>query len=130
MRRIIFPLVKNGTAIVYPDDRSLFSKTEIVGAEIIANYTGNLALDEYVEPPAPESTRLTRLEFRNRFTQAEKQALYTAAESNIDIRIYLDDLAAAEYVDVSDPTTIASINSLAPAIIAPERVDEILAPVQ
>jgi len=80
--------------------------------------------------PQPPVTKLTRLEFRNRFTQAEKQALYTAAESNVDLRIYLDDLAAAEYVDVTDPATIASINALAPAIIAPERVDEILAPVQ
>jgi hypothetical protein len=81
-------------------------------------------------PPEPISrTRLTRLEFRNRFTVAEKEAIYTAAETVISVRIWLDDLAAAEYIELTDTNTIASVDGLASAgLISESRVSEILAP--
>jgi hypothetical protein len=82
--------------------------------------------------PTPEPisrTRLTRLEFRNRFTQVEKEAIYTAAETVVSVRIWLDDLAAAEYIELTDPNTIASVEGLASAgLISESRVSEILAP--
>jgi hypothetical protein len=83
-------------------------------------------------PPPPTSiskTRLTRLEFRNRFTPTEKEAIYTAAAAVISVRIWLDDLAAAEYIELTDSNTIASVEGLAAAgLIVPERIAEILAP--
>lgn len=80
---------------------------------------------------APQATPikrvLTRLAFRNRFTPAEKVALYTAAESSVQIKIYLDDLAAATFVDPERPDTIAGVQALeAATIIGPGRAAEIL----
>lgn len=70
---------------------------------------------------------LTRLAFRNRFTPAEKMALYTAAESSVQIKIYLDDLAAATFVDPERPDTIAGVQALeAATIIGPGRAAELL----
>jgi hypothetical protein len=92
--------------------------------------------DVWSPPVAPtlepiSRTRLTRLEFRNRFAPSEKEAIYTAAESVISVRIWLDDLAAAEYIELTDSNTIASVEGLAAAgLIAPERIAEILAPVR
>lgn len=84
----------------------------------------------YAEPtptPVPPRTRLSRLEFRNKFTQAEKQSLYAAKASNVDVEIFLDDLASAEYVELTDPATIAAVQSLeAGGIVGSGRGDEIL----
>ena len=89
----------------------------------------------YTAPkPAPEPThrtRLTRLEFRNLFTQAEKQALYTAAQSSVDVQIYLDDVNAAQYIETTDQSTIDGLSSLVDAgILTQARADTILAGVE
>ncbi len=80
------------------------------------------------EPPAPPPIRrITKLSFRNRFTDAEKLALYTAAESSVQLRVYLDDLAAAEFVDLDYPATVAGVQALEQAgIIGAGRAAEIL----
>ena len=83
----------------------------------------------WVDPDAVPavSRRITKLSFRNRFTDAEKLALYTAAESSIQLRIYLDDLAAAEFVDLDYPATVAGVQALEVAgIIGAGRAAEIL----
>ena len=98
------------------------------------NFTGNQwVMANYVEPPAyaPEpinyGTRVTRLAFRNRFTGTEKVNLYTAATSNAALRVYLDDLAAATFVDLTRADTIASVNALATAgVITGARATAIL----
>ena len=73
-------------------------------------------------------TRLTRLEFRNQFTMAEKQALYTAAQSSVDIQIFLDDVNAAEYVETTDQVTIDGLSALvSEGLLTQGRADEILA---
>lgn len=109
-------------------------------AEIINQYQdGEYTVTEYasgrVERRLPASTPqatpikrlLTRLAFRNRFTPAEKVALYTAAESSVQIKIYLDDLAAATFVDPERADTIAGVQALeAATIIGPGRAAEIL----
>ncbi len=77
---------------------------ELIGMKWIdENTVVQIEIPVEPEPPALPRTRLTRLEFRNQFTMAEKQALYTAAQSNIDIQIFLDDVNAAEYVETTDP---------------------------
>jgi hypothetical protein len=93
------------------------SKGEIVGYQAV-----------YV-PPAPQPrTRLTRLEFRNKFTPTEKVALYTAAETDINVKILLDDVAAAEYIELTDQEVSDAINYLAGSgVIDAARVPEILA---
>lgn len=75
------------------------------------------------------SVKITKLAFRNRFTANEKAALYTASASSqgIALKIYIDDLAVASYVDLKRPDTIAAINLLAQiGIVASERVAQIL----
>lgn len=108
-------------------------------AEIINQYQdGEYTVTEYASGrverklpaalPRPAPKRLlTRLAFRNRFTPAEKVALYTAANSNVQIKIYLDDLAAATFVDPERPDTVAGVQALeAATIIGPGRAAEIL----
>jgi len=78
--------------------------------------------------PAPVvNTKLTRLAFRNRFTGAEKVAIYTAATTTPQLRIYLDDLMSVDYIDLSNADTIAGVNALATAgIITGARATSIL----
>jgi len=79
------------------------------------------------EPAPTHRTRLTRLEFRNLFTQAEKQALYTAAQSSVDVQIYLDDVNAAQYIETTDASTVNGLGALVAAgILTQARADEIL----
>lgn len=82
-----------------------------------------------IPPPPPEYTGLTSvLSFRNRMTMAEKQAIYTASSSDVVVKMFLDDLAAASYVDVEDPQTIAGIDYLIGAgLIEADRRSDILA---
>lgn len=74
---------------------------------------------------SPRAT--TRLEFRNRFTMAEKVAIYDAADTNLAVKIWLDDLTNSEYVNLNDPYTISSINALVQMnLITETRGEEIL----
>lgn len=78
-------------------------------------------------PPAPR-LRLSVREFREQFTQAEKQAIYTAAKSSVDVEVWLDDLRSVSYVDLDFPQTIASVRGLEDAeLLGTGRADEILA---
>ena len=71
--------------------------------------------------------KITRLEFRKRFTVEEKRVIYGAATTSVDLKIYLDELAMAEFVDTDDASTIAGIQMLETVgIIAPGRANEIL----
>jgi len=81
----------------------------------------------------PEIYSLNLFEFRERFTQAEKFAIYTAANSDIEIRIWLDDLMALQtsggQVVLDDPRTIAGLEKLEQSgIIGVGRASEILTP--
>lgn len=75
--------------------------------EKVVDESGNLT-----DPPPlpPKFTNvLSVLEFRNRFTATEKSAIYTAAETDVLVRSFLDDLSLAEFVDVTDPNTINGV---------------------
>ena len=116
--------------------------------ELRANFTGY----EWVylpyqtpppPPPPPLDTRITRLAFRNRFTQAEKVTMEIAALDNraatmpqrqqaAALRANQADLAAATFVDLQRPDTRAGVQMLETAgLLAAGRALEILdAPVQ
>lgn len=57
---------------------------------------------------------LTITQFRQRFTLEEKRRIYTAAETAVDIRIWLDDLASVKdsEVDTADPEMVTAIMGL------------------
>lgn len=91
----------------------------------------------------PPDTRITRLAFRNRFTQAEKVMLELAAlddptapmaqrQQAAAIRVYLADVAASTFVDLARADTRAGVQALeAAGLLAPGRALQILdAPVQ
>ena len=69
----------------------------------------------------------SKLEFINRFTDAELINIYTAAKSVIQIEIWLDKFKLAEYIDVSSPTTVSGLQSLeANGLIAAGRTNQII----
>lgn len=83
---------------------------------------------------------LTISQFRDRFTQDEKRAIYAAAAAVPDVRIWLDDLAAVTVVldpadqnvvlagvDLTDPRTVAGVQGLeAAGLIGAGRAAAIL----
>jgi hypothetical protein len=105
-------------------------------AFVDARYPGKWRLieeEEAEEPAAPIPTEfkprriLTRLAFRNRFTAEEKATLYTVAKENVIIQIFLDDLQAAEEVDLDDMALVAGIDLLETSgLIDKGRAAEIL----
>ena len=106
-----------------------------------ATHNHNLVVP--VEPPDP-SRRLTKLQFRNRFTAAEKRAIEFASLDNpsasqedrlkaADLRVFLADMEAATpepdgtSIDLDDPRTVAGVNALESyGLIATGRATEIL----
>ena len=115
-------------------------------AFVEANYPG--AWELVPAPPPidvaePTDARITRLAFRNRFTQAEKVTLELAALDNpaastaqrqqaAALRSYLKDLDAATFVDLERPDTVAGVQSLGAAgLLAEGRAAVILtAPIE
>ena len=70
-----------------------------------------------------EDFRITKLAFRNRFTQAEKAALEFAAlddpsaatpsrMQSAALRAYLKDVESATFIDLSRPDLIAGVQAL------------------
>ena len=128
--------IDNGTIIDIAEADSAFLIQEALGGTWIElpdgagigwTWDGSTATPPTQPAPAPR-LRLTKREFRKQFTFAEKQAIYTAAETSVDIRIFLDDLMAAEYIDCDNSDTISSVNALeAATLIGTGRADEILA---
>lgn len=71
-------------------------------------YTVSWVLETLPEPeaePTPDyGTKIALYFFRQRFTPEEKEAIYTAAETNVSLRIFLDDLSSVkDSVDLSLP---------------------------
>lgn len=91
----------------------------------------------------PSDARITRLAFRNRFTQPEKVMLELAAlddptapmaqrQQAAAIRVHLADVSASAFVDLARADTRAGVQALeAAGLLAPGRALQILdAPVQ
>lgn len=86
---------------------------------------GNIIGFAMIAEPSPR-TQLTRYEFRSRFTTPEKIAMYDSTDTII--KIFLDDIQAAEYIDVADQATIDGVGYLeAQGLIDAGRSTDILA---
>lgn len=89
-------------------------------------YENNNFVAPVVEAPAP-NTILSRFAFRNLFTLAEKQTIYAEADTNIIVKIFLDEITVAENVDLANEATIVGVNYLeSQGLIAAGRAAEIL----
>jgi hypothetical protein len=108
-------------------------RIESTGAEILADlefveqyYPGDFT--EVAEAPPVAKRVITALAFRSRFTQAEKQAIYTAAKTAVDVQIWLADLAAVMEVNLDDALTAAGVREMeSVGFIGVGRAAEILA---
>lgn len=117
--------------------------------ELRANFTGYEWVDLPYQapapapPPVPEPQRITRLAFRNRFTQGEKVMLEMSAlddpaapmaqrQQAATMRSYMADVNAATFIDLDRDDTRAGVQALeAAGLLASGRALEILdAPVQ
>lgn len=79
------------------------------------------------DPYTMKAKPLSRLEFMERFTDAELVGIYTAAKQSVQLELYLKKLEAAQEILLDNATTIAGVNSLAQfGLITPERATEIL----
>lgn len=75
-------------------------------------------------PPA-RAPKITRYEFRSRFTTPEKIAMYDSTDTLI--KVFLDDIQSAEYIDLALQDTIDGVNYLeSQGLIAAGRAAEIL----
>ena len=74
-----------------------------------------------------EVTRLTPHEFRSRFTTEEKVAMYDS--NNPIIRVFLDDVQFADYIDIDNQIIIDWVNYLvSEGLITSGRATEVLNP--
>lgn len=72
-------------------------------------------------------TTLTKLAFMNRFTMEELVAIYTAAKTEVMVEVFIDKLKLAEHVDLTDPSTIAGVQTLsASGLLTEVRVQVVL----
>ena len=141
-----YALIQNGvvTNVIEADPDHL---PELPGVELVPSKTAGIGwtyADGTFKAPEPEtpitqtSARITRLAFRNRFTQAEKVALELAALDNPSapmaqrqqsaaLRAHLKDLDAASWVDLTRPETVAPLQMLeASGLIGEGRAAAIL----
>ena len=73
------------------------------------------------------NTRITVLAFRKRFTLEERVALEKRAREDAMIRVFLDDVAAATYIDLTDPDLRECLEAAAALdVIGVDRVAELL----
>ena len=118
-----------------PDTTLMPSKTAGIGWTYA---DGTFKAPEPETPITQTSARITRLAFRNRFTQAEKVALELAALDNPSapmaqrqqsaaLRAHMKDLDAASWVDLTRPETAAALQMLeASGLIGEGRAAAIL----
>ena len=100
-----------------------------VAAECLVAYSVRSTEYTLGEPQAVSTNPLhiTRYAFRERFTAAEKIAIYTAAKTVPSIQIYLDDVNASTYIDLTRAATRAGVQALEAAqLLAAGRAAEIL----
>lgn len=118
--------------VTYWDEVAREQRTREATAEEIAE------MEALANPAAPALRHITKLAFRNRFTQAEKVAIELAAADNpaasaearqqaAGLRSALADLSAADYIDLDRADTRAQAQGLeAGGLLGAGRALEIL----
>ena len=80
-----------------------------------------------VVPPAPVRV-LTKLQYMNRFHDAELAGIYTAAKTVVQVEIWLEKFKLASEINLDDPITIGGLQAMEVAgLIGAGRAAEILA---
>jgi hypothetical protein len=80
------------------------------------------------DPIVEKKPILTKLQFLQRFTAAERVAIRQAAKAVPALEDYMAMLDAAQHIEIDRPDTIAGVNALAAAgLLTEQRAAEILA---
>jgi len=107
------------------------STTEVPGVtalELRANYEWNPATVSFVEKNGAARRLISRLDYMNRFTDAELAAIYTAARTDVNVEIWLEKFKLASSINLDDPKTLLGLQALETlGLIATGRAAEILA---
>lgn len=86
-------------------------------------------VEAHIAAPPVFKTQFTSLEYLDRFTQDEQEAIVGATYSNVQIKLYYDRLLAATFIDLDDPRTEAGIDALIAAeLLAPDRKAALMQP--
>lgn len=87
----------------------------------------------FTAPPAPTPTpaqpirTFTKLQYMDRFTDAELAGIYTAAKSVVQIEIWLEKFKLATDINLDDPATIGGLQAMeAGGLLGAGRAAEIL----
>jgi hypothetical protein len=84
-------------------------------------------------PTPPPIRRIAPLAFRRRLPDATRGAITLAAaaamaQGSATLQVFLDDLAAARFVDLDDPATVGGVAALqAAGLITPQQATALLA---
>ena len=134
MRIVIFS--NPGRIVNYPQEGvSAFGKTRRIGTDIVGEYKGNASegdLPNYGGQwpinPAPTGSNVSKIEFLDRMTNEEQEALITS--NNPKANVVLKRLELAGEINTADPRVIAAVTLLeTPAggsILTAGRAAEIL----
>lgn len=99
----------------------------VAGAFPFADFTHAEFPDDTVPVIAPSLGRISKLAYMDRFADVELAAIYVAAKASLAVEIWLEKFKLAEFIDLSDPRTLAGLQSLeANDLIGPGRALEIL----
>lgn len=95
-----------------------------------SNPIGSTYVNGVFTPPTfvgSKITKISKLEYMSRFTDAELATIYTAAKSSVLVEIWFEKFKLATDIDLSDQRTIDGLNALELAgLIETGRAAEIL----
>lgn len=79
-------------------------------------------------PIDPATRILTKLEYMDKFTDAELAGIYTAAKTVVQVEIWLEKFKLATDVNLDDPRTLTGLQAMeAGGLLADGRAAEIVA---
>jgi hypothetical protein len=87
-----------------------------------------ITVQTVADPPHPPVTVLGSLAFRQLFTATERQAITQAAQTNTQLRVFIDDESSAGTVDLINPEVTTGIAMLVSAgLLTQDRANQVLA---
>lgn len=90
------------------------------------NFDGQSYIGKPWSRPTGAFTAVTRLAFRNRLTFSERVAIETAAETDVAVRVLMQDIDSAAFVTLTDPAVIDGLGLLvSKQLLTQARADEV-----
>ena len=124
---IVYEIHEDSGAVIFTD-----ALGGIIPTPAIAHYTsreGVTVFEPWMQLPivAPISASMDKIYFLQRFTQAERIAIRTAAKSSAALEDFLELLNATTTVNTNDPLTIAGLHTFEQVgLLAVGRANQIL----